>query len=184
MNKQYIKQLEEANEKLRNKLERESLLRDVEKRRCERKFYVDVYYLNKSNLELSKMSEGKCVKPPLMDKNNLFFKNNEFIYNTYGMSMARCIINSHMTMFQRDCGSNIGGGISWRIRTASTKTRTEIGILQLEGWIMTCPRYPAWGGNYLEHYLPLQPSNSDKTEMHFKTYKEYAMYVFEKENWK
>lgn len=180
MNEQYIKQLEDANEKLKNSLERESMLKEIESNRHKRWYRVELYHINHTNTKGAIESGEVWEVPPLWAGDACH------TYDVPGIEAARSIILSHIFMRELDDGGSIGGGISWIVKLASKRNQNgswDPSRYLRKGWIVICPHYPAWGGSYIKHINPKQDTVG-VTESHFHNYSDYAKWVQEKENQK
>ena len=179
MSKQYIKQLEEANEKLTNILERESMLKDIEKARHKRWYRVELNYINRDNINLAINSPDTWDNPPITNGNECH------TYDVPGIGAARAIILSHLLMRIRDDGGLIGGGISWIVKLASKRNNNgswNPSMHLRKGWIVFCPHYPAWGGSYMGHSASTSGCGKvGGTESHLHNYSDYAKWVQQKE---
>jgi hypothetical protein len=180
MNEQYIKQLEESNEKLHNALGRERFMRDVEKRRRERAYRVEIQHID--NLHLHKADEDNGFTFP-----GEMGKGYGYTYTALGITAARNIIRSHLFMRDQSDGGLLGAGITWVIQArermdhpyASGERPSPV---TLKGWIVIGHKYPAWGGNRVSNrYFE---SRYNITEMHFDSYTEYAKWVMKQERMK
>lgn len=179
MRKQYIKQLEEANESLRNSLERESMLKDIEKARHKRWYRVELHYINRDNIKMAINSPDTWSNPPIAAGNECH------TYDVPGIGAARSIILSHLLMRRVNDGGLIGGGISWMVKLAAKRNNNgswNPSMHLRKGWIVFCLHYPAWGGSYIRHH-PATPDYSmvGVTESHFHNYSDYAKWVQQKE---
>lgn len=178
MSKAYIKQLEDANEQLKKSLERESMLKEIESNRHKRWYRVEMHYLNHTNANVS-IKSGEVWKIPSQWPADALDT-----YDVPGIEAARAIILSRLFMREMGDGGSIVAGVSWAIqhhRWLITGERPS--FVTLKGWIVICPHYPAWGGNYIKHVNPKQDTVG-VTESYFHNYSDYALWVQEKENQK
>jgi hypothetical protein len=175
MKKDYVKQLEEANQSLRDKLETETLLREIAKRRSERWYDVIVISLTEDNImESSKAEVRKRLPIPFVALQAL-----SWTYSTPSIVSARAIINSHLYMD----GHKKDYGIYWKISLAAKRNPDDAWIPareKLEGWVVSSLTYPGWGGNYINHY-PINPQEVCVTTKYYESYTDYARYVLESE---
>jgi hypothetical protein len=176
MNKAYIKQLEESNENLHNALGRERFMRDVEKRRRERAYRVEILHID--NRHLHKAAE---------DRGGEMGNGYGYTYTAMGITAARNIIRSHLFMRDQADGGLLGAGITWVIQARErNENRYASGerpsTVTLSGWIVIGHKYPAWGGKRVSNrYFE---SRNNITEMYFNSYTEYAKWVMKQERMK
>lgn len=178
MSKQYIQQLEEANEMLKNALERESMLKEIESNRHKRWYRVEIHHIGRDNIDMALKSEDTWGNPPIANGDACH------LYDVPGMEAARAIVLTHLWMRRRE-DDELGGGISWIVKLASKRHKNGTwnpSIYLRQGWIVICKHYPAWGGSYIRHHpSTLGYGTVGVTESHFHNYTDYAKWVQEKE---
>ena len=180
MNEQYIKQLEESNENLHNALGRERFMRDVEKRRRNRVYRVEILHID--NRQLHKAAEDLVIIPDKMG--------NEYgyTYSAMGITAARNIIRSHLFMRDQVDGGLLGAGITWVIQARERNEHylyasgERPSVVTLSGWIVIGHKYPGWGGKRVSNrYFE---SRNNITEIFFDSYTEYGYWVMIQERMK
>jgi hypothetical protein len=168
----YENQLEEANERLTKSLERETMLRELERNRHKRWYRVEIHHIN--NTHLDKAAAGNlCPRyPEPLNSDEV-----THAYDIPGMVAVRAVILSHLFMRQRDDGSLLGAGISWSAYIASRHNSDgswNPSSLLRKGWIVNSIQYPGWGGNFVNYW---NPDKDSPIPTRYKNYGEYARFA-------
>jgi hypothetical protein len=173
----YIKQLEEANEKLMKSLERESMLREIESIRHKRRYRVEIHHIHQEHL-FHAASTNLCPRDP----HPLNVDEVIHPYVISGMVAVRDIILSHLLMCQMSVGSLLGDGVAWSVYTAHVRNPNgswNPASLLRKGWIVNSIQYPGWGGSLVNYW---NPDKDCPIPTRYKNYGEYARYVMEHRN--
>ncbi len=166
----YVTQLEEANEWLTKSLERESMLRELERNRHKRRYGVEIHNIHNAHLEMAAAS-NLCPRDPQQLDEVMH------LYNVPGMVAVRAVILSHLYMRRRDDGSLLGAGVAWRVCTAGSQNPDgswNPSSLLRKGWIVNSCQYPGWGGSLVNYW---NVDSDSQIPTRYKNYGEYARFA-------
>lgn len=151
MNQDYIKQLEEANEDLRNLLDRERFLRRVEINRNNRFYRVVLQYFTLEDITICSQTDSIF---PARSYDDVSF------VTVRGLTAARDVLSSSIPAHK---------GVYWRIDHLKNNQESKV---ILSGWFSFFSEHPSVGGDFFKFNFEL-----DNGVIRYDKFSDYCKYI-------